>query len=51
MITTLTAWLPGSPAPSFLNLIENSANYFFEEDYLYIDTFFDRGTMRFRRIM
>ncbi len=51
MMMTLAAWLPGSPAPSFLNLIENSSNYFFEDDYLYIDTSVDGGTLRFRRIM
>jgi len=50
MISTLAAWLPGSPAPSFLILMEHAAGYFFKEGELYIDTYADGGTLRFAAV-
>jgi len=47
MIMTLASWLPDSPAPEFLNLIEHATGYFFKNEILYIDTLADGGTMRF----
>ena len=48
--TTLAAWLPDSPAPKFLLLIENAAGYFFRNGALFVDTLADGGTLRFERI-
>lgn len=50
MIMTLAAWLPESPAPSFMNLMEHAAGYFFVDEELYIDTFADGGTSRFEPV-
>ncbi len=50
MMMTLAAWLPESPAPSILKLMEHAVGYFFKEDELYIDTYADGGTLRFESI-
>ena len=47
MMTTLGAWLPDSPAPAFLNLIEHAAGYFIRDGELFIDTVADGGTLHF----
>ena len=50
MIMTLAAWLPESPAPSILKLMEYAVGYFFKEGQLYIDTYADGGTLQFEPI-
>lgn len=50
MIMTLAAWMPDSPAPSILKLMEHATGYFFMEGQLYIDTYADGGTMRFEAL-
>ena len=50
MMATMAAWMPDSPAPRFLVLMENTANYFFRDGILHVDTFADGGILRFERI-
>jgi len=50
MIMTMVAWIPDSPAPGILNLMEHATGYFFKERELYIDTLADGGTLRFKPV-
>jgi len=48
LVMTLAAWIPDSPAPGFLTLMEHATGYFFKENELFIDTLADGGTLRFK---
>lgn len=50
LMMTMAAWLPDSPAPEFISLMENAAVYFYKDGNLYIDTFADGGTLRFEKV-
>jgi heat shock protein HslJ len=45
--TTLAACAPDSSGEKFLKYLGFSANYFFQDGYLFIDMFADGGTLKF----
>lgn len=47
---TMAAWLPNSPAPEVISLLEHSSSFFFSGGLLYIDTVADGGTLRFKQM-
>lgn len=49
LMMTMAAWLPDSPAPRFVSLMEHAAHYFYKDGILHIDTYADGGTLRFQQ--